>query len=190
MIRDAALSDAPRLREIYAWYVTGTAVSFETEVPSVEEFRDRMRRITQRYPYLAAEEDGVVLGYAYAGPFKQRAAYDWSCEMTVYVDRDARGRGLGRQLYEALEARLKAMGILNLYACIAVPEREDEYLTFGSERFHARMGYARAGLFRKCGYKFGRWYSMVWMEKLAGGHTDGLAPALKTDAEAKGGTAP
>ena len=82
--------------------------------------------------------------------------------------REARGRGLGRQLYEALEAQLKAMGILNLYACIAVPDEEDEYLTHASERFHAHLGYRLAGSFRQCACKFGRWYSMVWMEKHLG----------------------
>ena len=168
MVRNAVLSDAERLAEIYAWYVERTAVTFEFAAPSPEEFRERMRGIMARYPYLVIEEEGRVLGYAYAGPFKGRAAYDWSCETTIYLDREARGRGLGRQLYEALEAQLQAMGILNLYACIAVPDEEDEYLTHASERFHAHLGYSLAGTFRQCACKFGRWYSMVWMEKHLG----------------------
>ena len=103
-IRDAGPSDAPRMLEIYAWYVAHTAVTFETAVPSLDGFRERMSRTTERYPWLAAEEDGRVVGYACAGPFKGREAYDWSCETTVYLDHAARGRGLGRALYGALES--------------------------------------------------------------------------------------
>ena len=178
LIRPARLSDAPRLLEIYAYYVEHTAITFEIETPSLEAFQARMRRITARYPYLVIEEAGVVLGYAYAAPFKDRAAYDWACEMTIYLEHSAEKRGLGRRLYEALEAELRAMGILNLYACIGVPEREDAYLTRNSADFHAHLGYRLAGTFRRCGYKFGRWYDMVWMEKIIGGHADDQ-PAVK-----------
>ena len=170
MIRDAVLSDAPRLLEIYAWYVLHTAITFEIEVPPLAEFQDRMRAVTSRYPWLVIEEEGRVLGYAYAGPFKGRAAYDWACEMTIYLDHSMEKRGLGRQLYEALEAQLREMGILNLYACIGDPIVEDEYLTHDSERFHRRMGFEKIGTFHQCGWKFGRWYNMIWMEKLIGEH--------------------
>ena len=122
------------------------------------------------------EEDGAALGYAYAGPFKGRAAYDWSCEISIYLDPAARGRGLGRALYEALERALQAMGVQNVYACIAYPEAEDEYLTRASADFHARMGLALAGRYRQCGRKFGRWYDMVWMEKLIGEHVADQPP--------------
>ena len=170
VIREANLPDAARMLEIYAYYVKNTAVTYEIEVPSLAEFRERLRRVTARYPWLVVEEGGIILGYAYAGPFKGRAAYDWSCEMTIYLDHGARRRGLGRALYGALETRLRDMGILNLYACIAVPDEEDEYLTRSSADFHARLGYSLAGTFRQCGYKFGRWYNMIWMEKIVGGH--------------------
>ena len=170
MIRDARLSDAGRLLEIYAWYVAHTAVSFEYEAPTLEAFRGRMERTMARYPWLVAEEDGRLVGYAYAGPFYGRAAYQWSCETTVYLDREARGRGVGRALYEALEAALRPMGVRNLYACIAWTDIEDETLTQDSPRFHARMGYAEVGRFRRCASKFGRWYDMIWMEKVIGDH--------------------
>ena len=133
-IREATPADAARMLEIYAWYVERTAVSFEYAVPSLETFLGRMARTQAQYPWLAAEEAGRVVGYAYAGPFKGREAYDWSCETTVYLDRDARGRGLGRTLYEALERELKAMGITNLYACIAYAETEDETLSLDRDR--------------------------------------------------------
>ena len=125
----------------------------------------------EKYPYLVAELDGYVVGYAYAGRFVGRAAYDWSVETTIYLDRGMRGRGIGRRLYGALEEALKDMGVLNLNDCIAYPEKEDEYLTRSSAEFHARLGYRLVGEFRLCGYKFGRWYNMIWMEKLIGEHT-------------------
>ena len=106
IIRDACISDAPRLLEIYSYYVQHTAISFEYTTPTQEEFCRRMRHIMSRYPYLVAEVDGTVQGYAYAGAFVGRAAYDWSCELTIYLARDARKMGLGRQLYTALEQRL------------------------------------------------------------------------------------
>lgn len=171
-IRDAELKDAGYLLEIYSYYVEKTAVSFEYDTPTLPEFQERMKNTMKNYPYLVAEKDGVVSGYAYAGPFVGRAAYNHSCEMTIYLDRTARKCGMGRKLYEALEERLKARGILNLYACIGYPEKEDEYLNRNSAEFHAHMGYTKVGEFHKCGYKFGRWYDMIWMEKMIGGHPD------------------
>lgn len=170
IIRDARASDAPRLLEIYAWYVERTAVTFEYVTPTLEEFRGRIEQTTRKYPWLVAEEDGRVVGYAYAGTFKGRAAYDWSCETTVYLDREAWGRGLGRALYGALEAALGEMGIRNLYACISWSDTEDEILTQDSPRFHERMGFTLAGRYRQCASKFGRWFDMVWMEKHIGPH--------------------
>lgn len=125
-----------------------------------------------RYPYLVIEKDHIIQGYAYAGPFVGRAAYDWSCEMTVYLSHNARKSGMGRKIYEALEMKLREMGILNLYACIGYPEVDDEYLTTNSADFHAHMGFVKVGEFHKCGYKFGRWYNMIWMEKIIGKHDD------------------
>lgn len=170
MIRPAKKTDARRLLEIYDYYVQHTAVSFEYETPSLEAFSARMDRIMEGYPWLVAEQDGRVVGYAYAGPLKDRAAYARACEVTIYLDRSAQKCGLGRKLYEALEAALKRQGMLNLYACIGYPETADEYLTANSAEFHAHLGYVRAGEFRRCGYKFGRWYGVLWMEKLIGEH--------------------
>ena len=170
VIRSVRAEDASALLGIYSWYVLHSAVTFEYDVPTEEEFRGRIGRTLEKYPYLAAEKDGVILGYAYAGAFHPRAAYGWAAELSIYLDREVRGQGLGRRLYEEMETALKAMGILNLYACIASPQVEDEYLDNASERFHVRLGYVTVGRFRKCGYKFGRWYDMIWMEKIIGGH--------------------
>ena len=156
-IRDAVPEDAGRLLEIYGHYVENTAVSFEYVTPSLAEFRTRMETIQKRYPWLVLLLDGRVEGYAYAGPFKSRSAYDRSVETTIYLAPDAQKQGLGRMLYEALEEALRKMGVLNLYACVAFPEREDEYLTTNSADFHAHLGYVRAGHYHKCGWNFGRW---------------------------------
>ena len=170
IIRSATVNDAERLLEIYSYYVTDTAISWEYDVPSVEEFRGRIEDVLKKYPYLVVEENGVIYGYAYAPPFVGRSAYDHSCELTIYLDKDAKGRGYGRKLYDALEAQLKKMGILNMYSCIGDPVEEDEYLTRNSELFHQHLGFTKVGTFYKCGYKFGRWYNMIWMEKIIGEH--------------------
>lgn len=171
-IRNATLEDAERILEIYDYYVKNTAVTFEYETPSVEEFKERMEKTMKRYPYLVILRDGRVEGYAYAGPFVGRAAYDWSCEMTVYLDHNAQKCGMGRKVYEALENALHGMGILNLYARIGYPEKNDEYLTTNSADFHEHMGFIKVGEFHHCGYKFNRWYNMIWMEKIIGKHQD------------------
>ena len=177
-IRNADIIDADRLLKIYAYYVMNTAISFEYEVPSISEFQNRMRDKMKKYPYIVIEKDGIVQGYAYAGAFVGRAAYNWSCETTIYLDHNARKCGLGRKLYEALEAKIKEMGVLNLYACIGYPETEDEYLDKNSAKFHEHLGFTKVGEFHKCGYKIGRWYNMIWMEKIIGEH-EAQQPKIK-----------
>lgn len=169
-IRKATLADVPRLLEIYGYYVEKTAISFEYDIPSLEDFSNRVQNTLKNYPYLVVEEDGKVWGFVYGGAFVGRAAYRYSCELTIYLDDEARGRGYGRKLYETMETLLKAQGILNLYVCVADPIIEDEYLTKNSERFHTRLGFSKIGVFHKCGYKFGRWYNIIWMEKIIGKH--------------------
>lgn len=169
-IRAATKQDAKELLEIYAPYVEKTAISFEYEVPSPEEFEQRIQNILKKYPYLVAERNGKIAGYAYAGPFKGRTAYDWAVETTVYVEQNQKRTGVGKALYEALENQLRRQNILNLYACVACTKKEDPYLTNNSVEFHRHMGYRVIGEFEKCGYKLGRWYDMVWMEKQIGNH--------------------
>lgn len=171
-IRTADVADASALLNIYRPYVEKTAITFEYDVPSEEEFARRIAATMQRYPYLVAEIEGEVIGYAYAGPLKERAAYDWSVEVTVYISQTSRKQGIGRRLYEELEARLKEQGILNLYACIAYPVQDDPYLTMDSVHFHESLGYEQIARFHQCGYKFGRWYDMIWMEKMIGPHEE------------------
>lgn len=175
-IRIARPEDAEDLLKIYEYYVLNTAITFEYELPSVEEFAGRIANTLKKYPYLLAEEDGRAIGYAYAGPFKNRAAYDWAVECSIYVDRTLKRKGCGRRLYEELEALLKAQNITNLNACIAYAQVEDEHLQNDSVAFHEHMGYKMVGQFHSCGYKFDRWYDMVWMEKMLAEHK---TPAAK-----------
>lgn len=166
------MEDAQALLSIYAPYVRDTAISFEYEVPSLTDFLDRIRRISSDYPYIKAVENGEILGYAYAAPFKNRKAYDWSVEVTVYVRTDSRRAGVGKALYQALEASLKRMGVLNMNACIAMPRGADAHLNEDSYRFHEKMGFLPVGTFHNSGYKFHTWYDMVWMEKIIGQHQE------------------
>ena len=169
-IRTARPEDALALLSIYAPYVEDTAVSFEYTAPTQDEFRGRIENILVKYPYLVAERQGDIVGYAYAGPFGKRSAYDWTVESSVYIKLDCRRMGVGKALYEKLETVLKAQGILNVNASIAYTEREDEHLTDASPRFHEHMGFRVVGRFHNVGYKFGRWYDTIWMEKHLGEH--------------------
>lgn len=169
--RDVVPADAAELLAIYAPYVENTAITFEYEVPSVEEFAGRIAETVKKYPYIAAcDEGGKILGYAYAGVFHARKAYDWSVETSIYIARNARRSGVGKALYLELEKALLSQGILNMNACIAAPRGEDENLDDGSIHFHEAMGYRLVGRFYYSGCKFGKWYDMVWMEKLLGDH--------------------
>lgn len=169
-IENVTTNDAEKLLQIYAPYVENTAITFEYEVPSVEEFRERIVNISSRYPYIKAVNNGQIVGYAYAGSFKDRRAYDWSVETTIYVSEDCRRMGIGRLLYERLEQELKVMGILNMNACIACPVKEGTYLNDDSIRFHSTLGFSEVGRFHNSGYKFNQWFDMVWMEKMIGEH--------------------
>ncbi len=173
MIRLATPEDAAEMLKIYAHYVVNTAISFEYEVPSEEEFRERIESTLKRYPYIVAEQEGHIIGYAYVSIFHERKAYDWAVETSIYVDELRKHKGIGGKLHDALEQMLKTQGILNMNACIAWPNGdEDETLTKNSGEFHAHLGYHMVGEFQKCGYKFHRWYNMIWMEKIIGEHAD------------------
>lgn len=158
-ILPVSIQDAAELLEIYRPYVEETYVSFEVSVPSLEEFENRIKTISGRYPYLKAVENGKILGYVYASAFKTRAAYQWAVETSIYVRRGEHSRGVGTMLYEALEAVLARQNIYNLNACITYPNPE-------SIPFHQRCGYREVAHFTKCGYKLGSWHDMIWMEKL------------------------
>lgn len=171
IIRPVTAADAEALCSIYAPYVQETAVTYEYEVPSVEEFRGRILNTTKQYPYLAAEQDGVILGYAYASAFHPRAAFRWTAEATVYLRKEAHGKGIGRMLYERLEECLQKQNVQTVIALIADPNPE-------SVAFHEKMGYRVAGRLTDCAYKLGQWRGMYYMEKFLGGEKESPQPFL------------
>lgn len=163
-LRLAKPDDAEKLLEIYAPFVissdrTLSDVSFEYEVPSVEEFTERIKNISAHYPYIVCELDGRLLGYVYAHPYIQRAAYQWGAEVTIYLAPAGQGRGLGKVMYAALEALLRLQGIVVTYACITASNEH-------SVKMHEACGYKIVGTFNNTGFKHGHWLDMVWMEKV------------------------
>lgn len=156
-IRFATPADVPAVLAIYAPYITDSVVSFEYEVPTLAEFAERVRTIQTQFPYLVAERDGRVLGYAYASKHRDRTAYQWSVETSVYVHPDGHRQGIARQLYTTLLAYLRRQGYINAFACITTPNPE-------SEAFHHAMGFSYLGAFASIGYKMGAWHSVAWFQ--------------------------
>jgi phosphinothricin acetyltransferase len=170
-IRAATPSDAAALAAIYAPYVTGSAVSFETDAPDAAAMLERMLAGGDLYPWLVAEdEEGAVQGYAYAAAFRARAAYRFAVETTVYLRADAQGQGLGRALYIPLLASLEAQGFTQAIAAIALPND-------ASIRLHERLGFAHAGTYRQVGWKLGAWHDVgLWQRPLAPAATPPAEP--------------
>ncbi|HFU3800567.1 TPA: N-acetyltransferase family protein [Streptococcus suis] len=164
-IRSARIEDAADLVAIYAPYVEKTAITFETQVPTVSEFASRIEKTFGKFPYLVAVEEGKLLGYAYASTYYDRAAYDWTVELSVYIQQEARGKGIGSMLYDALEEDLTARGFKNFLACIALPNP-------ASISLHEKRGYEQVAHFKKVGYKFGSWHDIVWLQKSLVGEND------------------
>lgn len=168
--RLADTDDAAELLKVYEPYVNNTAITYEYEVPSVEEFASRISDVLTKFPYIAVLIDDKISGYAYAHAFHPRAAYSWCAELSIYLSNDCHGMGIGRELYGIMENILKKQNILNLYSCVAYTEIEDEYLTQASVHFHEHLGFKICAHLHNCGYKFNRWYDMVYMEKNIGEH--------------------
>jgi len=162
-IRDATAADADSCAAVYAPYVRDTAISFETEPPGPVEMAERIAEAQQRHAWLVVtDDDGRVAGYAYGAPFRGRAAYRWTCEVSVYLAPDARGRGTGRALYEALLARLAERGLAVAVAVMTLPNE-------ASEALHRRLGFCEVGVFRGVGWKHGAWRDVVWYRRSLGG---------------------
>jgi len=158
MIRIAREADVPQILAIYAPYIENTTITFEYDVPAPEEFMQRFRTVTAQFPWLVWEEDGQILGYAYAAAPYARAAYSWCAEPSVYLRPEHKGRGIGRKLYAALEAILLGQGYQVLYTLVT---SENE----ASLGFHTHLGYERRVSFENCAFKFGRSLGVTWMEK-------------------------
>ena len=160
-IRAVRAEDAAAIAAIYRPYVEETVVSFEEEAPDAAEMARRIAATTATYPWLVAEVDGALAGYAYGRPYNPRAAYRWTCETGIYLDRTARGRGIGRTLYGALLTALAARGFVSAIALISVPNPE-------STRFHEALGFSAVGIVRGVGFKHGAWHDVgYWQRDLA-----------------------
>jgi len=157
-IREARAADVPQLVEIYRPSVERATTSFELEVPSVEEFAARVATAQRRHAWLVAERADQLLGYAYGGTHRGREAYRYTVEVSAYVASSAQGRGVGRALYERLFARLAELGYCNAVAGVTMPNDP-------SVAFHERMGFTSVGVYRRIGYKFGRWCDVAWYER-------------------------
>ena len=158
MIRIATADDVPPILDIYAPYILSSTATFEYTVPTPEDFTRRFQKITAQFPWLVWEEGGRILGYAYASAPYERAAFAWCAEPSVYLRPEARGRGIAAGLYRGLEEILRKQGYQVLYALITEENRE-------SVRFHEKCGYQTRVTFPDCGFKFGRWLGLTWMEK-------------------------
>jgi L-amino acid N-acyltransferase YncA len=158
-IRDATEHDAAACAAIYAPYVTDTAITFEYEPPTEAELARRIAAAQRAHAWLVMEDDGRVVGYAYAGPYKERAAYRWSCEVSVYLEMGRRRSGAGRALYEALFARLAERGFRTLVAGMTLPND-------ASEGLHRALGFEPIGIFRRIGWKHGQWRDVAWAQRL------------------------
>ena len=160
--RDATEADAAAIQAIYAPIVTDTVISFETEAPSVEEMARRIRVVTERHPWLVAVDPSagdLVAGYAYATGHRERAAYGWSVDVSVYIAGSHRGRGVGKQLYHALFERLAALGYVNAFAGVALPNE-------ASVALHTSVGFEPVGVYRHVGFKLGAWHDAAWFQRL------------------------
>lgn len=159
MIREATATDAPRLAEIYNYYIERSIATFE-EVPlTEEEMALRIERVTRTYPWIIAERDGEILGYAYASPFKGRSAYNRTAETSIYLDREATARGVGSRLYRTLLDRLGIMGFHSAIGVLAVPNPP-------SEALHEKMGFKKVGVLRDAGYKFGAYIDVAYYQAM------------------------
>ena len=157
-IRPATVQDVPRILEIYAPYVENTAISFEYTVPTLDEFTQRFLKITAQFPWLVWEENGVIQGYAYGSRPFERSAYQWCASASIYLCEEACGKGIGKKLYAELERLLQKQGYRKCYAVITTANES-------SVAFHRAVGYRHTATMPDCGYKFGKWYGTVWMEK-------------------------
>jgi phosphinothricin acetyltransferase len=157
-LRDARLDDAEACAEIYAPYVRETAITFELEPPTPAEMARRIAAVVHSHAWLVLEHDGKVIGYAYGGPMKERAAYRWACEVSVYLELGRRRTGGGRMLYEALLARLAERGYRTAVAGMTVPND-------ASEGLHKAMGFEPVGTYRRIGWKLGRWHDVAWVQR-------------------------
>lgn len=171
VLRFVRKSDVASILKIYESYILHTTITFEEEVPSLEEFRKRIQTISAEYPYLVCESAGVISGYAYAHRYQERASYRWNAELSVYVERGGLRKGTGRALYGALLELLRLQGIQNVYGIVTCPNEN-------SEKLHEAFGFRKLGAYRQTGFKQGEWHDVELFEKSLGEHGANPAPPV------------
>lgn len=158
LIRFVKTTDASRILSIYEPYIEKTSITFECKIPSLKDFTQRVEKISSFYPYIVCEVDDEVVGYAYAGKIREREAYQWDAELSIYLDEQYHHMGIGKLLYMALIDLLKLMNIYNIYGVITLPND-------ASVSLHKDLGFKELGIFQKTGYKFDSWYDVIWLDK-------------------------
>lgn len=156
--RFATVEDASKILEIYKYYIENTTITFEYDVPTFVEFKERIKNTLLEYPYIVCEYRNEILGYAYAHKVWMRAAYQWDAELSVYIDKDYTGNGLGKKLYKILIEILKLQNVVNVYGCVTYPNEK-------SDKLHESFGFKKVGIFENSGYKFGKWIGVTWFHK-------------------------
>ena len=172
IFRFAGIEDASKILKIYKPYIENTTITFEYEVPSVEEFKKRISEILKEYPYIVCEYENEIAGYAYAHRIWTRAAYQWDAELSVYTDGKFAGNGIGKHLYKILIEILKLQNIVNVYGLVTYPNEN-------SENLHNYFGFKKVAFFEKTGYKFGQWIGVTWFEKNINPYSKNPEPVKK-----------
>ncbi len=162
-IRLVQETDAAEILAIYEFYIKETAITFECETPSLDEFRNRIKEISSEYPYIVCLSDKKIIGYAYAHRQMERAAYQWNAELSVYIDKNCLHCGVGKALYNTLIEILQMQNVRNVYGGITSPNEN-------SEKLHEHLGFKKLGVYHNTGYKCGAWHDVAWFEKTIGNY--------------------
>ena len=172
IFRFATENDAKKILKIYKPYIENTTITFEYKVPSVEEFKGRIRDVLEEYPYIVCECENEIIGYAYAHRIWARAAYQWDVELSVYTDGDYAGNGIGKKMYKILIEILKLQNVVNVYGLVTYPNEN-------SEKLHNYFGFKKVAYFENTGYKFGKWIGVTWFEKAINPYSENPEPVKK-----------
>lgn len=171
-VRLATTADAEDFIEIYSPNILSTAISFETEIPTIENFKKRIEKCLQKFPWIVCSIDNKIAGYVYASSHRDREAYQWSCECSVYVHENFQGKKIGKELYHLLFKILKHQGFRNVYAGITLPND-------ASVQLHEKCGFENFATYENVGYKFGKWHSVGWWKLQIKDYDLQLPPPLK-----------
>ncbi len=158
-IRFVTIEDAKKIVEIYNYFVSKTTVTFDYYPLSIKEMENKINTITKSYPFLVVEEDNQIIGYAYGSRFREKTAYDWAVETTVYLDHEKCKKGYGTHIYRQLLEDLKIQGYVVIYACVTIPN-------IASDIMHQKLGFEKIGIFKASGYKFEKWQDICWYQKI------------------------